>query len=846
MPATYPKEVSASVYDLEKVEKSDFFTSFWGDHYRNVYGVKVKAPVALLDTLYGGLEVVRPGGGHQTRSLRLITATGKEYNMRALKKSAVQFLETTTFEKGDGEAYFTNTIPEAVIFDFYTAAHPYGAFAIPQLAKAAKVFYTTPQLFYVPKQKALEKYSDDYGDQLYMIVERPTKDFDNRKNFGYPDDVESTDDLLEKLREDEKYTLDEAAYIRARIFDMLVGDWDRHSDQWRWAEVDAENGKKVFLPIPRDRDQVFANFDGSFLNLLRSLIGAVNQFGVYGEDIKDIRWFNEAGSKLDRALIKRSGKEVWLAEARFLQQAIDKQVVDEAFKQLPLEVQDTTLAEIKEKLLLRKDNLVNITERYFEEFIKFQMLTGTDKDDHFVITRMPQGNTRIEAYRIKDGEKGAMLFDRTFNSKQTKEIWLYGLDDDDIFEVKGKPQHPILIRIIGGQEKDTFIVENGKKIHLYDHRGRENIVKEKGGAHVRFTKFYEANLYNYQKKKTSTGSIALEVGYTPEFGAGLQLNYAKEHHEFILNPYSKKTAFSVGYQFDTQGLDIHFEKAYAAVISDFNFVASTRITSNQYTENFFGFGNETVNMENSTSRDFNRVPLSIYEAGIGVERTSHYGSYFKLKLDANTVAVVEDGTRFITSQHPELLDTREYFIQPNATYQYKNFDAAAFPSKGMLFAVEGGAIDDLGSSTLTGYTKASFAFYNALTTNKRWILKTAATTHITLGDEPRFYQQAQLGGSSGLRGYRDQRFTGNQSVLGSAEVGYNFKKLKTFFFPLSLHVFGGYDIGRVWVIDDPSNVWHDSYGGGFTLQWTEALQGSFSTFASDEDVRIGFGVTFQY
>ena len=178
----------------------------------------------MLDTLYGGLEVVRPGGGHQTRSLRLVTKDGKEYNMRALKKSAVQFLETTGFKGIDAEKYFRNTVPEDLIMDFYTAAHPYGAFAIPTMAKAAGVYYTTPELFYVPQQHALGKYNQEYGNQLYMIVERPAEEYEDRKSFGYPDDIESTDDLLQKLREDEAYVLDEAAYIRARIFDMLIGD----------------------------------------------------------------------------------------------------------------------------------------------------------------------------------------------------------------------------------------------------------------------------------------------------------------------------------------------------------------------------------------------------------------------------------------------------------------------------------------------------------------------------------------------------------------------------------------------------------------------------------------------
>ncbi|OAB77353.1 metallophosphoesterase [Cochleicola gelatinilyticus] len=843
---TFPETFTASVYDLSKVEKSDFFKSFWGAHYREAYGAKVTAKTAFLDTLYGGLEVVRPGGGHQTESLRLVTKDGKEYNMRALKKSAVQFLETTTFKGINGDAYFSNTLPEELILDFFTAAHPYGAFAIPTLAKAAGVYYTTPELFYVPKQKALEKYNEEYGDQLYMIVERPAEEYKTRKSFGYPDDIESTDDLLKKLREDEAYVLDEQAYIRARIFDMLIGDWDRHSDQWRWAEFEGANDSKTFVPIPRDRDQVFANFDGSFLNTMRSLIGAVNQFGVYGNDIVDVKWFNEAGAKLDRALVKRSAKQEWIAQAQAIQESIDESILEEAFSALPNAVQDETISEIKKHFLGRKKNLVEIVERYYEEFIKFQMLTGTDKDDLFEIERLPKGETRIRAFRIKDGEKGDELFDRTFRSNETEEIWLYGLDDDDKFVVSGTPEDPMLIRIIGGQDEDSFSVANGKKIEIYDNRTEQNTVKEQGGAKVRFTKFYTPNLYDYTRKKTTSGKIGLGVNYNPDTGASIHAKYLKNKNEFLLNPYSKRTEITIDYQFLTQGLDIHFNKGFASIFSDFNFITTTRFTSKNYTENFFGFGNNSKNLDEVFSFDYNRVNMSVYHGGIGVERASQYGSFFQVKLDVDAVELVRNGANFIAENRSSELEDRSYFFIPNTTYQYKNYDAEAFPTKGMLFKIKGGYIDDLGGTIGTGFAEADLVFYNALSNNRNFVLKTGVSTYLTVGDAPRFYQQARIGANNGLRGFRNDRFTGDHSLTGTAELSYSFEPIKTFFFPLNFSVYTGFDTGRVWVANNTSNRWHHSLGGGFMVQWTEALHFDLSVFNSDEGSRFGVGFQFSY
>ncbi len=69
--------------------------------------------------------------------------------------------------------------------------------------------------------------------------------------------------------------LDEASYIRARLFDMLIGDWDRHEDQWRWASF-KENGKTIYRPIPRDRDQAFSIMaDGALLNFATKISSGI-------------------------------------------------------------------------------------------------------------------------------------------------------------------------------------------------------------------------------------------------------------------------------------------------------------------------------------------------------------------------------------------------------------------------------------------------------------------------------------------------------------------------------------------------------------------------------------------
>src|SRR5690606_40910351 len=55
----FPKEVEVSIYTDEETDKSSVYKMLLGDRYRSVYSKPIKVPVATLDTLYGGLEVMR-------------------------------------------------------------------------------------------------------------------------------------------------------------------------------------------------------------------------------------------------------------------------------------------------------------------------------------------------------------------------------------------------------------------------------------------------------------------------------------------------------------------------------------------------------------------------------------------------------------------------------------------------------------------------------------------------------------------------------------------------------------------------------------------------------------------
>ena len=846
----FPKEVEASIYSKEETDKTGFFKSVWGKHYRDIYSTKIKAKVATLDTLYGGLEIVRKGGGHQTRSLRLKTKDGKELNMRALRKSATQYLQTVLFKDTYIQDEFEKTAVENLILDFYTSSHPYAFTVVPDLSDAAMVYHTNPKLYYIPKHKHLGKFNTEYGDELYLIEERPEDAYAEEKNFGFADDIESTHDIIKKIRKDEKYKIDENAYIRARLFDMLIGDWDRHQDQWRWAQFNQDNGDKIYRPIPRDRDQVFSNFDGALLDVMKVISGSTKQLQVYDKDLKDVKWMNNAGIKLDRVLVQQANKETWLEHAKFLQENITNQVIDKAFLKVPEEARDETLKDIKEKLIGRRANLLDIATRYFNYLNQLVILTATDKDDYIEITRVGDNETHVKISRIKGGGKGEVIVDKTFNKNITKEIWVYGLDDKDVFEVKGRAKNLIFTRLIGGQDNDTYSIKAGKRVKVYDHKSKPNTIEENKGAKIRLTDIYNHNLFDFNKNIISSSFLMPAIGFNPDDGMSLGLSYTKTTKGFQRNPFSQQHRFRGGYFFATNGLSLLYDGEFANVINGWNLQVGGQFTTGSFTNNFFGFGNETINNDDELELDFNRVRTSIYMARGGIVKKGNFGSDYGITAILEGIKVEDTEDRFITQAVPanntEFYE-RRFFGGLEASFNYKSFDNALNPSKGMTFNLNvGGKTEFEDTKNTYGYLNSSIGFYNALSKNKKWVLKTDVSSQLRFGDNILFYQAANIGGQSGLRGYRNQRFTGKNALVGSADVRYSFPSFKTKTLPLQIGVFGGADVGRVWLENDASKTWHNDYGFGFWVTAAESVSGTFNFFNSEEGFRVSFGFGFKF
>lgn len=823
--SSLPANTVASIYP-EKGEKSGSYNWFFGNHYRKLYETKIQFPNVNIDTLYGGLKPIKLGGGNQSISLRMEDKEGKEYVMRRLRKSATQFIQVKAFREDYMKDQLENTVSERFLMDFYTTSYPFSALVTGNLSDIVGIYHTNPEVFYVPNQPTIQKYSSILQPDLYLFEERPTKDFKKLKTFGYPDDVISTDEVLELLMKDEKYSVNNQQYIRTRLFDMWLGDWDRHEDQYRWA-VHKNNDKTVsFSPIPRDRDQAFPKFDGFFTQAITNLVPSLRLMQSFDENLKNVKTFNQVIYKTDLSLINQSTLEEWLSAAKYLEENLTDEKIEQSFTNLPQELNDANIDNIKSNLKKRRNHISEWAAEYYAILNKYIIVLGTNKDDIFEITRLTDGNTSIKVTRNKSNAINTTVFEKTYSPEFTKEIWLYGLDDNDQFIVKGDYSKCLQIRIIGGQNKDFYTIENPIGIKVYDYKTKESVFEGQPVKQL-LTDDFDINNFNPAKFKHNFKQILPALGYNPDEGFIVGANAHFTLYDFENNPFWQKHNVGLKYFTATNGFEATYSNEIAKIFENFNFAFETRYTTPAYSLNFFGYGNETLNLEDNNDLEFLRVRLEQFNAKISLLKRGRVGSTLKFSVPLDIIRPNDNDGRFVeTVFTPSELKSKT-FVGGELNYQFENLNNKAFPTLGLKF--------DLltGWKMNTQNTNQNFVYLNPSLQLNYPIIKNEVLTFSTLwsanlinNNNFEFYQAATIGGINGIRGFRNQRFTGQNSYFQNTDLRMQLFKFNAGLVPAKFGILGGFDYGRVWVANDNSNKWHNAVGGGifangaglFTLQ----------------------------
>ena len=846
IPNKFPETVTTSIYSPKMTQKSAFHRFLFGQHYRKYYSLPIEARIATIDTLKGGLKPIREGGGHQSVSLRMSDPQGREYIMRAMKKSATVFLQSVAFKDQYVVNEFEKTYAEDFLFDFYTTSHPYSSFAIGGMSDQIGLRHTNPILYYIPKQNGLGEFNASFGDQLYMVEERPADNHLDGKNFGKPSNIIGTDDMMLNLHKDEKYTVDEKEYIKARLFDILLGDWDRHSDQWRWAEY-KEDGKVIYRPIPRDRDQAFVKYDGALLSLIMNM-PPLRHMRTFKGDRINVKWLGREPYPMDLAFLKTAGEKEWVEQAKYIQENLTDADIDVAFKNMPKEVQDETVDEIKAKLKSRKKDLQKYAREYSDVLDKTVMIAGTDKKDKFVLNHNVKKGIEIQVFRIKK-EGDELLYTKNVTDAKTKNLWIYGLDDNDVFEVKGNEKSSIKIRLIGGQNNDTYNIENGRKVIVYDFKSKENTYNLDSKTQTQLTDDYEVNAYNYERPKYNVVSGLPNIGYNPDDGVKVGVNVNYTVNNFKQNPYTQRHIFNAFYYFATGGLEFNYAAHFPGLLGKWVIDVESLYTTPNFAMNYFGYGNESQ-YDDDLGMDYNRVRIRKFNASGAIRHVGRYGSEFSIQPIFQRMTVEDTENRYINIPgivNPNVFDSQNYGSL-KVKYLFKNSDFAAKPTLGMYFMIAGTWTTNLDDTKKNFPTLESvLGFTHKIDHNGKLILATYLKGKAIFNNNYEFYQGASLGGDTDLRGFRNERFLGNSYFSQSSDLRLSIGKIRKTIVPFTYGILGGFDYGRVWLDGENSKKWHQDYGGGLWLNAINVITARISYFKSPDEIgRLIFGAAYSF
>ncbi len=789
----------------EKYAASKFKRVFFGDNYREEWVTPVEVPVFNFENEQGDLEIVKKGGGGQTKSLRLENKDEQQWVLRSIEKDP------------------SKVIPEVVKMqlavdvaqDQMSAYLPWAALSVPRLADAAGIYHTNPEIVYLTKDPRLGPYEDDVWEGLYLLEERPNGNRKDVKSFGRSKDIIGTPDMFDEILDDHDKQVDQEHFLKCRLFDVYIGDWDRHEDQWRWAGF-KEDGEYVYRAVPRDRDQTFFLNEGFFPWISsRKFALRINQGFKY--EIKDMGGLVSQGKWLDRRFLSELSKEDWLEVSREMQAGLTDAVVERAIADMPPQIVDIQGNTIADKLKVRRDKLPEFAEEYYSILSKKVDIVGSNEDEQFRVERLNNHETEVKVWTLdKKGDKKEKIYDRVFKHDETREIRLYGLKGQDEFDVEGKVDRGMKVRIIGGPGKDDIKDKSrvrglSKKTIIYD-TPKKNDIEFGTEARDRTSNLPEKNAYTYTAFNYNKFIPLALVGYNVDEALVVGAGFRYTTYGFQKSPDASRHLLGARYATATQAFEFLYDGFFRSVFRRTDLQLHLTLRDPMYAQNFFGLGNET--QKQSDDKVYHHVRIGKWEVHPELSQTFGH-STFSAGVFYQKYTVEETPGRFISDAglDPEVFETQDY-AGFNIGYLFDNRDSETLPTRGMYWNTEASFNYDLDQARKTfNQIGSDLGVFLSFNRPHRAVLAFRLGGSMQVGDYE-FFQASSLGGSTNLRGFRATRFSGDACLYQNSEFRFKLFNFSNYISKGEFGILAFHDVGRVWLEGEDSKVWHHGYGGG--------------------------------
>ncbi|HLF46946.1 MAG TPA: BamA/TamA family outer membrane protein, partial [Chitinophagaceae bacterium] len=743
--------------------------NFWmGSNYRKEWTTSIKAPILNLAAESGGLTPVRMGGGKQTKSLRLEDANGRQYVLRSIEK----FITAKTLPPE-----LQSEAAEDLVADGVSASYPYATLSIPPLADAVSVPYGKVKLVYVPDDARLGEFRQEFGNILALFEERLSSTVDK----GY-----STEEVADKLKEDNDDNVDQPALLRARILDMFVMDLDRHEDQWQWGAIDKEKGKTYF-PIPRDRDQAFFTNQGVIPGIIK-WPWLVPQLEGFKAKAKNINRFNFAARNLDRFFLNELNEQDWQKAVEDFLPKMTDELIEKALNQQPAAIRPVSADKLISNLKERRQFLAGEVMQYYRFLSEIVNITGSDKKELFDITKNSDGSVQVQVYKItKEGEQSIKMYDRTFDPSVTKELRLYAFGGEDKFVIKGDADK-IKIRMIGGEGDDLFESVSGGKGIVYDLKDGNNTISGKlknKMANDTLVNSYERIYYKYNQVIPF-----VSINYNRDDGLFLGFSLKFINHGFRKTPYKNTHEFMINHALSTKAFNFRYYAEYIGVVGkNTDLLTDFDIKAPNNTTNFFGYGGASV-YDKSKPGEFRyyRARYSLGDLSILLRKRFSekvmftFGPTYQFYSLDSTQNLGRNIITPATLLDPTTLYAKQSYVGGKISLLADTRDHKVVPQKGIFWQTSLRHLSGLNDESYTvTQLNSDFTFYLNIIPKKLVLANRIGGGH-NFGDFE-FYQAQYLGSEDNLRGYRKYRFAGRSKLYNNTELRLALANFRTYLFP---------------------------------------------------------------
>lgn len=817
-PGPFPPSPVVSTYTKNGGQKLGTVSKFvLGSFYSDAFTLELPWETLDLQQEQGGLKPFKTGGSFQTNSLRMVDPQGGNWALRAVTKDSSRFLGNKPAEAGAAGGTVSHGL---------TAMHPEGALAVPRLAKALGILHAEPRLLYLPDQEGLGKYRGYIGNEL-VLLERSPREFNDgvlpaviagEPSTAGPTKFRTTEETLDKLLDKPaKHRVNQEEWLRARLLDILIGDWDRHTGQWRFAGIPNADGTILYRPIPRDRDQAFTNYNAFALKLARMSAQQPRQLQAFNDDYGSLEWLTYSGRNIDPILLNQLTWEQWLAVATAAKSALTDEVIDEAFSTWHRESYVLDGARVAGHVKARRDQLIEVAEEFFEKLNENVEVLGSTHDDLFELTFEDGGRVRLT---VRGKKKGPIFFDRTFDPSQTDELYVYALDGDDTLKVQGTPHRKINVRFVGGEGDDVVTAAapvkgellRARAIKLYDS---PNGARIDPSIEVGDKRSSLAHLNQYDRTENhelSQGVFVPGLAANPEDGALFGGAYTYTAQGYKKSPYASRHEVLGRFATATLGLALDYRAVFpqSADLLDQTFELGLKAPT--WTRNFFGYTNQY--RDEGEPLDFYRVRQAAVEG--------RYGVAWGFGGDRSRVGAQVVGQFFSTEATPGRFvsaspDTegalgKQAFLGLRLFAETQTFDRLSMPTRGVGVSASIESRYDLrkGGDLSTNY-KLKGSVVIPIDRARRFVLLSRAGVEGIVGEHAFFFSPTL--GDTELRAYHPQQLAGDVAFSQTTDLRIDVFRSSSAV-PGTIGVNLSVDHGRVFGRNITGDRYHLSLGGG--------------------------------